>query len=149
MGWATFWVIFSQTHLVALVELCSSWLVFEQVLLCRIGSPSSSFEGRFIIDWPSRRDYLERPGLPDGLFSKQKFLFGYFLEGLGIHTVGIFCSHLEHFTTIWYVSWPFGILCGHSVNFTQFWYVVPRKIGQPRRVLCPGSTSSQAVEAGK
>jgi hypothetical protein len=71
-------------------------------------------------------------GLPDGVFSNQKSLFGHILECHKIDHVGIFCGHLEYFTTIWHVSWPFGVFCGSLVNFSPFWSVVPRKIWQPR-----------------
>jgi hypothetical protein len=69
--------------------------------------------------------------MPDRKFSDQKFLFKYILEGLGIENEGIFCGHLEYFTTISYVLLTFGIFCGHLVNFPPFWYVVPSKIWQP------------------
>jgi hypothetical protein len=47
-------------------------------------------------------------GLPDGIFSKQKYQFG-----------------------IWYILWPSGIFCGHLVYFVAIWYFVTRKIWQP------------------
>jgi hypothetical protein len=56
------------------------------------------------------------------------------LEIFGIGNVGIFCGHLEYFSTIWYVSCPFGIFCAHLVTFSPFWYVVSREIWQPRSV---------------
>jgi hypothetical protein len=78
--------------------------------------------------------YLSVAGLQDGIFSNQKSLFGYILEIFGIGNVGIFCGHLEYFSTIWYVSCPFGIFCAHLVTFSPFWYVVSREIWQPRSV---------------
>jgi hypothetical protein len=48
-------------------------------------------------------------GLPDGLFSYQKSLFGSIWEGIGIGNVGMFYNHLEYFTAILYNYWPFGI----------------------------------------
>jgi hypothetical protein len=36
-----------------------------------------------------------RTGLPDGLFSNQKYQFGYILEGLRMENAGIFYGHLE------------------------------------------------------
>jgi hypothetical protein len=35
-------------------------------------------------------------GLPDGIFSNQKFQFGKILEGLAMEDVGIFYGHLIH-----------------------------------------------------
>jgi hypothetical protein len=35
--------------------------------------------------------------------------------------VGIFYDHLEYFTVIWYILWPFGIVCVHLVYFSPFW----------------------------
>jgi hypothetical protein len=47
--------------------------------------------------------------LPNGIFSKQKSLFGYILEGLEIENFGIFDGHLD-ITDIWYILQPFGNL---------------------------------------
>jgi hypothetical protein len=73
-------------------------------------------------------------GLPDGLFSYQKYqirfiyLFGYILEGLGMENFEIFYGYLEYvFTAIWYNLWPFGFVCGHLVYFFPFWYVWTKK----------------------
>jgi hypothetical protein len=52
--------------------------------------------------------------LPDGIFSHQKFRFGYILEGLAMENAGIFNSH-------------FGIFRGQLVIFSPFWYIVPMK----------------------
>jgi hypothetical protein len=67
-------------------------------------------------------------GLPDGLFSNQKFQFELVLEGLRCENVDVFYGHLEHleyFMTIkvhdvfiWYILF-------------RFWYYAPRKIWQP------------------
>jgi hypothetical protein len=97
-----------------------------------------------------------RPGLPDGIFSKQKSQFGYILEWLALKDVGKFYGHLVYFTAISYSLWPFGIFrgyfgiffpvlvcytkknlatfvifCGYFGIFVPFWYVIPRKIWQP------------------
>jgi hypothetical protein len=40
-------------------------------------------------------------GLPDGIFSNQKYQFGKILEGLLMEDVGAFYCHLVYFTTIW------------------------------------------------
>jgi hypothetical protein len=51
---------------------------------------------------------------------------------------GTFYSHLEHFTAIWYILWPFG-------NAVVIWYffpilviIVPEKSGNhgPQRLIC-------------
>jgi hypothetical protein len=52
------------------------------------------------------------PGLPDGIFADQKFLFGYLLEGLSIENVGTFNGHLVNLKAIEKMSQPFGIFCG-------------------------------------
>jgi hypothetical protein len=44
--------------------------------------------------------------------------------------------HLEHFTDIWDVLWPFGSFCVPLVHFFRFWYHVPRNA---LRILTPGS----------
>jgi hypothetical protein len=71
------------------------------------------------------------PGLPDGLFSNQKFRFWSNLESLGIENVVIFCDHMEYFTAIWYTLQPFDIGCGHLVHFFRYGMFGPRKIWQP------------------
>jgi hypothetical protein len=56
-------------------------------------------------------------GLPDGLFSKIPIWV--FLEGLRMENAGIFYGHLEYFTVIWYILWPF-------CNVVLIWYIFPR-----------------------
>jgi hypothetical protein len=54
-------------------------------------------------------------GLPDGILSYQKSLFGYIFEGLGMENAGTIYDH-----------------CGHLVPIVSpFWYIVPIKIWQP------------------
>jgi hypothetical protein len=53
-------------------------------------------------------------------------------EGLRLEIVDTFYGHLEYFTDIWDILWPFGTFCVCSVHFFQIWYHVPRKIWQPR-----------------
>jgi hypothetical protein len=70
-------------------------------------------------------------GLPDGLFSNQKSLFGYILEGPGTENVCIFM-------TIWNILWPYSklngtlvyLVWGNLVYFSPFWYVWTEKIWQ-------------------
>jgi hypothetical protein len=40
---------------------------------------------------------VSHAGLPDGLFSNQKYQFGSILEGLRLENVDIFYGHLEYF----------------------------------------------------
>jgi hypothetical protein len=71
-----------------------------------------------------------KPGLPDGIFSNQKSLFGYILEGRAVpRQCWYFCGHSEHFTTIWYVRWPFGVFCVHLVHFPRFGMLYQEKSG--------------------
>jgi hypothetical protein len=46
-----------------------------------------------------------RPGVPDGLFSDQKFQFWFIFIGLGMENLGIFYGHLGTFKSIWYIFW--------------------------------------------
>jgi hypothetical protein len=69
--------------------------------------------------------------MPDGLFSYQKYQFGYILEGLCMESAGIFYDHLEYFTAIWCILWPFGKGCGHLVHFFLIGMFGQRKIWQP------------------
>jgi hypothetical protein len=69
--------------------------------------------------------------LPDGLVSYQKSQFGYILEGLGKENVGIFYDHLEYFTALWCMLWPFGTVCGHLVHFSCFGMCGTKKSGNP------------------
>jgi hypothetical protein len=36
-----------------------------------------------------------------------------------MENAGIFYGHLEYFTVIWYILWPFG-------NVVVIWYILPR-----------------------
>jgi hypothetical protein len=56
-------------------------------------TPSSNF----------RRLKWSLTGLPDGLFSNQKYQFGQILEGLAMEVVAIFYVHLAFSTAIWYI----------------------------------------------
>jgi hypothetical protein len=60
-------------------------------------------------------------GLPDGLFSNQKFLFGKIWGGLAIENLGMRYDHLVYFTAMGNILWPFGLFCGHFVYFSPFW----------------------------
>jgi hypothetical protein len=44
-----------------------------------------------------------------------------------MENVGIFCDHLESFTAISYILWPFGIVSGPLVFFPPFWYIWTKK----------------------
>jgi hypothetical protein len=57
-------------------------------------------------------------GLPDGLFSNQKYQIGeIILEGLKLENVDIFYGHWEYFTT-------FGIFYDHWVHFMTIGYIL-------------------------
>jgi hypothetical protein len=47
-----------------------------------------------------------------------------------LENVALFHEHLEYFTEIWEMLWPFGTFCGDLVHFSRFWYHAPRKIWQ-------------------
>jgi hypothetical protein len=49
----------------------------------------------------------DESGLPDGVFSYQKYQFECILDRLGMETFGIFYVHLEYFTFIWFILWSF------------------------------------------
>jgi hypothetical protein len=74
---------------------------------------------------------VSKSGLPDGIFSNQKSLFGYIWWGLTMKDVGVLLYyHSVYFTAIWYSLGPFGICVDYLVYFFSFWYVAPRKIWQ-------------------
>jgi hypothetical protein len=56
-----------------------------------------------------------RPGMPDGLYSKQKSQFA--SEGIILENVDIFYGHLEYFTEIWDILRKCGIFYGHFIHF--------------------------------
>jgi hypothetical protein len=52
-------------------------------------------------------------------------------------TAGIFYGHLEYFTVIWYILWPFGNVVVIWYTFTRFGIsIVSRKIWQPWKPPC-------------
>jgi hypothetical protein len=69
--------------------------------------------------------------LPDGLFLNQKLLFGYILEALGKDNVGIFCGHLEYFTTIYVLH----MFRGRLVYFVVIWLILPVLVSCPKKNL--------------
>jgi hypothetical protein len=45
---------------------------------------------------------------------------------------GIFYGHLEYFTAIWLIIWPFGtVVVNWYTYFPSLWYIMSRKIWQP------------------
>jgi hypothetical protein len=79
-------------------------------------------------------------GLPDGTcISKQKIPIWVYYRVLGMEYIGVSCSHLIHFTVIWYILWPFdihilwsfGVFCGNKLYISSFWYIDRIKIWQP------------------
>jgi hypothetical protein len=69
--------------------------------------------------------------LPDGLFSKQKSLFGQNFEGLRLENVDLLYGYLEYFKDIWDFLRPFGTFSVHRVYLFRFWNHASRKIWQP------------------
>jgi hypothetical protein len=55
---------------------------------------------------------LRGPVLLDGLFSYQKYHFGYISKGFGMENVCIFYGQLVYFMTVWHSSYSFGIFLG-------------------------------------
>jgi hypothetical protein len=51
-----------------------------------------------------------RSGLPDGLFSNQKYQFGQILEGVALDDAGILHGHLVYFMPFWHILRLFGKL---------------------------------------
>jgi hypothetical protein len=58
------------------------------------------------------------PGLPDGLFSNQKYQFGQLLAGLRMEKADILYGHLEYRTQV-------EIFYDHLVHFVFIWYSFP------------------------
>jgi hypothetical protein len=71
------------------------------------------------------RKWDESPGLPDGIFSNQKYPFGYILEILAMTVVGI---HILWPFRIFLL--PFGIFCV-LVYFSRFGTFYEEKSGNP------------------
>jgi hypothetical protein len=72
-------------------------------------------------------------GLPDGIFSNQKYQLEYVLEGLGVKILlymYVCNGHLEYLTAVWNILSPFGTFWGYLTYFLSFWYVAPIKIWQ-------------------
>jgi hypothetical protein len=86
------------------------FLQTHPVTLCAACDPVSGHNGKgnFV------------PGLPDGLFSNQKFQFGKIFEGLRWEKMDIFYGHLGYFMTIWYILYEFGTFCMNLVHFSGF-----------------------------
>jgi hypothetical protein len=74
-------------------------------------------------------------GLPDSLFSNQKSKFGSILERLSLENADIFYGHLEYFTDIWGILWPFVyIFCSFGAFFSSFGIMYQEKSGNPECV---------------
>jgi hypothetical protein len=70
--------------------------------------------------WFCQRLQLRVPGLPDGIFSDQKYQFGSILERLEKENVGIFFGHLEYFKASWFILSTFGNFVVFLVYFYPF-----------------------------
>jgi hypothetical protein len=62
----------------------------------------------FETGFPRNSGGLSESGLPDGLFSNQKSIFGKTWEGLAMEDVGIFYGDLVHLTVFCYILLTFG-----------------------------------------
>jgi hypothetical protein len=130
MAWATFWVIFFLKFIWSprlwytptVIERAYIKVFFQEVQRCR----------KKLSIWV---DALQ-PGLPDGLFSSQKSIFGSIWVGLGMENVVKLYDHFEYFTAIWYILWQIGIVCTHLVHCSHFGMFGPRKIWQHWLQLC-------------
>jgi hypothetical protein len=67
-------------------------------------------------DQLEKKAVLAFAGLPDGIFSNQKFQFEYILEGLEVEHVGLFYGHLEYIKAVWYIVCPYG-------NLGAVWFI--------------------------
>jgi hypothetical protein len=67
-----------------------------------------------------------QPGLPDGLFSNQKYQFGENFQCLRLKNVDICYDHLECFTGIWDILGPFA-----KLYFSCFGIMHQEKSGNP------------------
>jgi hypothetical protein len=56
---------------------------------------------------------------------------GKFLEGLRMENADVFDGHLEYFTVIWYILWPFGNVVVFRYIFPRSGMLLSRKIWQP------------------
>jgi hypothetical protein len=63
-----------------------------------------------------------RPGLPDVIFIPK--ILTWVVLGWPSRGKCIVYAHLEYFTVIWCIVWPFGIFCGNLVYFTVIWYIL-------------------------
>jgi hypothetical protein len=45
-----------------------------------------------------------------------------------MENLGIFYDHLVYLTSIGNIVWPFGIFCGHLECFSSFWYFEKEKL---------------------
>jgi hypothetical protein len=89
-------------------------------------------------DW--LRIYHLRTGLPDGIFSNQKYLFGLILESLAMEDIGIFYGHLFFF-------WSLGILCSHLVYVMVIWYIFSFLVCCAKKNLATLPTCTKANNA--
>jgi hypothetical protein len=119
-GWTTFWVIFFTS--------ASGHTVWNRWNSSR----------KFGMTYRLKQIEL-RPGLPDGIFTFQKFQIWVYLESLQKENVGIFYCHLVFCAAIWYfvrrfgipILWSFGILCAtiwhilwsFGIFFVAIWHI--------------------------
>jgi hypothetical protein len=75
--------------------------------------------------------FVSEAGLPDGFFWNQKSKFGQIFGSLRWENADIFQGHLEYFTDIWDILWPFGTFNVHLVHFSGFGIMYVEKSGNP------------------
>jgi hypothetical protein len=109
--------------LVTLMASLSFLISALKTLRCETTSIMESVKEMEITD---RKDSPSRAGLPDGLFSNQKYQFGNILEVpmMGkccyiLFQFGIFHAHLGYFNAIWYILCSFATFCRVLVSFTS------------------------------
>jgi hypothetical protein len=126
MAWATFWAIFPQTHLVALI-LCRNWMK-------TIMRSTPNDEYFFPSNQGCQMVYFQNKNFHLGKFWRVfqwKMLVYFMAIWSNLRPFGTFYDgHLVYFTAIWYIFWPFGIVYGYWYIF-PFWYFTPIKIWQP------------------
>jgi hypothetical protein len=120
------WCLF-KNRLQDFVSLVPSavWLHFsDDVTLVWLGCvfPTGGLKSISLENFLTCFSYIMRShdaGLPDGIFSYQKFQCGYILEGLGMKNMGMFQGNLEYITAAWCIVWHFGDL----VYLVYIWYI--------------------------
>jgi hypothetical protein len=60
-----------------------------------------------------------------------------------MENAGIFYGHLEYFTVIWYLLWPFGnVVVNWYTYFPSFWYMYSAKKEKSGNPVIPNALDS-------